>query len=144
MTQHTDTLPIDTETTVTKPVPTGAMSTEPVITVTAITTLVSAVFAGLVLAVPGINPQWETIILTIIGAAWPIVTAVWARSKAYSPSTAQAEVNRAALTGEASDMAPPPPKKDTAPAYDPSNPDTWPDPPLPKMPSGNRKGTPMV
>lgn len=86
---------------VTKPVPGGAMASEPVITVTTITTLVSAVFAGIVLAMPGIDPQWETIIISVIVAAWPIVTALWARSKAVSPQTAQKDANTAATTGVA-------------------------------------------
>jgi hypothetical protein len=115
---------------VTKPVPTGAMATQPVITINMITGLVSAVFAAITLAAPGIDPQWEKIILTIIGAAWPIVTVLWTWHKVYSPATAQKEVNRAALTGEASDMAPPPPTKPVT--VDKSR---W---------GINRKGTPMA
>ena len=109
MTQHTDSLPIDTHTPVTKPVPTDVMSREPVVTVTMITTFVSATFAVIVLAFPGIDPQWEKVILGLIAAAWPIVTATWARSRAYSPATTQSLSNSAAVTGEAADVAPPPP-----------------------------------
>jgi cytochrome c biogenesis protein CcdA len=112
----------------TQPVPTGAMAAEPAVTVTTITTLVSAVFAGIVLAVPGIDPTWEQIIIGIIVAAWPIVTATMIRQRVPSPQTAQTAANQAALTGTAPDVMT---GAVTGAPLD-RDPDKWPDPPPPE------------
>jgi hypothetical protein len=100
--------------TITKPIPTGAMATQPVITITAITSLASAILATLALAVQ-LPPDTERVVLTLITAAYPVITAAWTWHKVYSPKTAQQMVNDAAVTGEAAKMDPPPPTKSTAP-----------------------------
>lgn len=113
-------------TTQTKPVPSGPMATQPVITITTITTLVSAVFAGIVLAAPQIDPQWEKIVISVITAAYPIVTAAWTWRKVYAPASVQKEVNKAAVTGVASDVAPLPPTE----GVNWQDPETWPKTPI--------------
>lgn len=95
----------------TKPVPTGAMATQPVITITAITSFVSAIFVVLTLTWPDLDPQWEQAAIGVIAAAWPIITAAWTWHKVYSPATAQRVANDAASTGVAADTNPPPPSK---------------------------------
>ena len=78
---------------------TGVMASEPVITVTTITSLVSAAFVAITLAVPHLDPAWEKAIIGIIVAAWPVVTALWARSRVVSPDTAREATQTAAETG---------------------------------------------
>ena len=78
----------------------GPMDAEPVISVTVVTTLISSVFVAITLAAPGIDPAWEKAIIGIIVAAWPVVTAVWARSRVVAPDTARRAIEDAAVTGK--------------------------------------------
>lgn len=63
------------------------MHSQPVITITMITSAVSAIFAAVTLAWPDVDPQWETAILAMIAALYPVVTAAWTWHRVYSPAT---------------------------------------------------------
>ena len=94
----------------------GPMQAEPVISVTVITTLVSSLFVAITLAAPGVDPAWEKAIIGIIVAAWPVVTAVWARSRVVAPDTARKATQTAARTGI---------PVDPMRGLDPGDPATW-------------------
>lgn len=65
------------------------MKSEPTITITTITTLVSAVFVLLVAFGLDISSDQQTAILAIIGSVYPVVTALWVRKSVYAPDTVQ-------------------------------------------------------
>jgi hypothetical protein len=127
--QHTDTLPIDTETTVTKPVPQNAMAKEPAVIVSTITAGVTAIIALFVAFGLDITDQQQNAILGVVAVAAPVIAGYIIRGNVYSLKSSQEIANDAAVTGVAADVSPPPPTK---PAVD-------------KLRWGiNRKGTPMV
>lgn len=116
MTQHTDTLPIDTHTPVTKPVPQGAMASEPATIVGTITAAATAVIALLVAFGMDLTDEQQQAILGVVAVAAPVIAAVVIRGKVYAPKTAQEVVNDAAETGVAADVATPPPTKTVPPS----------------------------
>lgn len=67
--------------------PIPGMNSQPVITITLITSFVSAVFAALVYAWPDVDPNLEKTINGLIIAAWPLVTAAWTWHRVYAPTT---------------------------------------------------------
>lgn len=109
MSQHTDSLPIDARTPVTKPVPSSAMSTEPATIVGSITAAATAIIALLVAFGMDLTQDQQNAILGVVAVAAPVIAAVIIRGKVYAPKTVQEQVNAAAVTGEATDVAPPPP-----------------------------------
>lgn len=114
MSQHTDSLPIDTRTPVTKPVPSSAMSTEPATIVGSITAAATAIIALLVAFGMDLTQDQQNAILGVVAVAAPVIAAVIIRGKVYAPKTVQEQVNAAAVSGEAADVAPPPPTKGRA------------------------------
>ena len=63
-----------------------AMQRQPVVTVTMLTTLASAIIAGLALMLD-LPSDTEKVVLGIITAAYPVVTAAWTWHKVYAPAT---------------------------------------------------------
>lgn len=108
---HTDDLPIDARTPVTKPVPQNAMATEPATIVGTITAAATAVIALLVAFGLDLSDEQQQAILGVVAVAAPVIAAVVIRGKVYAPKTAQEVVNDAAETGVAADVATPPPSK---------------------------------
>src|SRR5690606_36934868 len=96
MTQHTDTLPTDTRTPVTKPVPQNAMATEPATIVGTITAAATAIIALLVAFGLDLSDEQQQAILGVVAVAAPVIAAVVIRGKVYAPKTAQEVVNDAA------------------------------------------------
>lgn len=116
MSQHTDSLPIDARTPVTKPVPQNAMATEPATIVGTITAAATAVIALLVAFGMDLTDEQQQAILGVVAVAAPVIAAVVIRGKVYAPKTAQEVVNDAAETGVAADVATPPPTKTVPPS----------------------------
>ena len=96
---------------VTKPVPTDPMSSEPARIVGIVTAIVAAVIGTLVAFGVDLSDEQQKAILTLVAAVAPVIAAFVIREKVYSPKTAQEEINKAAASGVAPDMAPPPPTK---------------------------------
>jgi hypothetical protein len=86
--------------------PTGAFATQPLITVTSITTAVSAAVLVAVNFGLDIDANTETAINTLVLALWPIVTTAWAWYKVYAPATVQKAINDAAVAGRFGDTPP--------------------------------------
>src|SRR5690606_36447386 len=108
---HTDDLPIDARTPVTKPVPQNAMATEPATIVGTITAAATAIIALLVAFVMVSIVEQQNPILGVVAFAVSVVAVVINLGMVYAPKTVQEPVNAAAVTGEAADVAPPPPTK---------------------------------
>lgn len=75
------------------------MNSEPTVTITAITTLVGAVFAALVAFGLDISADQQTAILSLIAAAWVVVTPIWIRSKVWAPDSVEDIVDKAHVAG---------------------------------------------
>lgn len=75
------------------------MEKEPVLTVTAITTFVAALIGLAVQFGAPIDESQKDSITAFVIALWPIVTVVWARSKAVSPATDAERSKQAYLDG---------------------------------------------
>ena len=90
-----------------EPSPIPGMQTQPVITVTTITSLVSALFAAAVYVWPDLDPDAEKALIAVIVAVWPVVTAAWTYRRVFAPAT----VNRIAVQQYAAGTPPtePPP-----------------------------------
>src|SRR5690606_37607115 len=111
MSQHTDSLPIDTRTPVTRPVPQGAMASEPATIVGTITAAATAIIALLVAFGMDHRDEKQLAMRGVVAVAAPVIAAVVIRGKVYARKTAQEVVNDAAETGVAADVATPPPSK---------------------------------
>ncbi len=108
---HTDDVPIDARTPVTKPVPQNAMATEPATIVGTITAAATAIIALLVAFGLDLSDEQQQAILGVVAVAAPVIAAVVIRGKVVSPKTAQELTNSSAKTGVAADVATPPPSK---------------------------------
>ena len=113
---------------------TSPMATQPVITITAITSLASAILGGLALVVD-LPPNTEKVVLGIITSAYPIVTAAWTWHKVYAPATVQRIADQQYVAGTPPTQPQPqiPPPGDVS-GIDPMDEDQWPSPPPPKLP----------
>lgn len=82
------------------------MQSEPAITITAITTAVTAILGLLVAFGLDIDSAQQNAILTAIAAVWAIVTPLWIRSKVWAPDTVEEVVEEAHVRGARGQAAP--------------------------------------